>query len=55
MLLKCGFNLDNIYSKEVFISEDEKNLINDLCKITNEGYKQQYLTYQYILKASKTK
>lgn len=55
MLLKCGFNLDNIYSKEVFISEDEKNLINDLCKITNEGYKPQYLTYQYILKASKTK
>lgn len=53
MLLKCGFKLDNIYSKEVLIDENEKNLINDLCKITGEGYKYQYLTYQYILKGSK--
>lgn len=53
MIQESGFKINGLYAQNLPILPEEEELINQLCKINGEGYRQQYLTYQYLIKASK--
>lgn len=47
-----GFKIDTTLSVKTKEVEKYKNLIDNLCKMTNEGLREQYNSYNYIIKAS---
>lgn len=53
MFLENGYKINTIYQQRLNASPDEEEIINKLCQITGESYRLQYLTSNYILKASK--
>lgn len=53
MFLENGYKINTIYQQRTNVTQDEEEFINKLCQITGEAYRLQYLTSNYILKASK--
>lgn len=47
----ANYNIETITANAVYISKEDEELINTLCKLSNEGLRQQYMVYQYIIKA----
>ncbi|AOR24014.1 bifunctional glycosyltransferase family 2 protein/class I SAM-dependent methyltransferase [Clostridium taeniosporum] len=48
-----GYEINDIKYNNIYVNEPDHQLINELCRITNEEMRSQYYIYQYRIKAGK--
>ncbi|MBW6409249.1 bifunctional glycosyltransferase family 2 protein/class I SAM-dependent methyltransferase [Clostridium weizhouense] len=48
-----GYEVNDIKYNNVYVNEPDHELINELCRLTNEEMRSQYYIYQYRVKAGK--
>jgi GT2 family glycosyltransferase len=53
MFVNNNFVIKELYPCSIPLSKDEEKLISILCKMTSKQFKQQYLAFKYLIKATK--
>ena len=49
----AGYKIENMNLKQLQLQKEDMDFIDKLCNISSEQLKNQYLTYEYEIKASK--